>query len=449
MVSIFWFRRDLRLEDNAGLYYALSGPHPVVPLFIFDRAILDDLENKQDARVEFIHQAVTDLQQELAALGSAIIVRYGQPEEVWAKILEEYSVAAVYTNHDYEPYAMQRDTSIAQLLEQKNIPLHTFKDQVIFEKNEVVKDDSKPYTVFTPYKKKWLDKLHSRWIEVPNEQHPLERQSFYSAAYPNRKYFSNFLKTTSLPVPTLQSMGFEPAGIPFPSAIVARSIIKNYKTTRDIPGIEGTSRLGIHFRFGTISIREKARHAEALSETYLGELIWRDFYSQILYHFPRVVGHPFRPEYDRVAWRDAPEDFEKWCAGQTGYPLVDAGMRQLNATGYMHNRVRMVVASFLAKHLLLDWRLGEAYFAEKLLDFDLASNNGGWQWAAGSGTDAVPYFRVFNPELQAKKFDPNRQYIQNWVPEFGTPDYPPPMVEHTFARQRAIDVYKKGLSKSS
>jgi len=443
MLSIFWFRRDLRLDDNAALYHALHGPHPVLPLFIFDRAILDDLFDKKDARVEFIHRTVVDLQRQLETMGSAIAVRYGQPEAVWAEILQEYPVAAVYTNHDYEPYAIQRDTRITQLLASKNIPLHTFKDHVIFEKSEVVKDDGKPYTVFTPYKKKWLEKLHSRWEQLPNG----ERVSFYLNAYPNQQYFSNFLKTKPLSVPTLQAMGFEPAGIPFPSLVVARGLIKNYATTRDIPGIEGTSRLGIHFRFGTISIREKARHAEALSETYLSELIWRDFYSQILHHFPHVVGHPFRPEYDRVAWRDAPEDFEKWCAGQTGYPLVDAGMRQINATGFMHNRVRMVVASFLAKHLLLDWRLGEAYFAQKLLDFDLASNNGGWQWAAGSGTDAAPYFRVFNPELQAKKFDPDYKYIQQWVPEFGTPNYPPPMVEHTFARARALDTYKKGLAK--
>ena len=446
-LSLFWFRRDLRLDDNAGLYHALRGPLPVLPLFIFDRAILDDLTDKQDARVEFIHQAVTVLQRELEALGSAILVRYGHPEEVWADILREYPVAAVYTNHDYEPYALQRDNAITQLLQERHIPLHTFKDHVIFEKNDVVKSDGKPYTVFSPYKKQWLAKLHSKSAEPPAGQDQTAPLSFYLSAYPNEKYSSNFLRTKPLPVLTLQAMGFEPAGIAFPSPIVGRSIIKNYQATRDIPGVEGTSRLGIHFRFGTISIREKARHALDLSETYLSELIWRDFYSQILYHFPHVVGHAFRPEYDRIAWRDAPEDFEKWRLGQTGYPLVDAGMRQINTTGYMHNRVRMVVASFLTKHLLLDWRLGEAYFAQKLLDFDLASNNGGWQWAAGSGTDAAPYFRVFNPTLQAGKFDPQQQYIRAWVPEIGTPDYPPPMVEHTFARQRALAVYKQGLAK--
>ncbi len=444
-LSIFWFRRDLRLDDNAGLYQALRGPLPVLPLFIFDRAILDDLPDRRDARVEFIHQAVTDLQRQLAAQGSTIVVRYGQPEEVWAELLAEYPVAAVYANHDYEPYAVQRDTAVAHMLQAKNIPLHTCKDHVIFEKAEVVKDDGKPYTVFTPYKKKWLSKLHSQWIEDPNAAGQTARTSFYLAAYPNQKYFDNLLKTKPLPVPELQAMGFEPAGIPFPAPVVARGLIKGYGATRDFPGVDGTSRLGVHFRFGTISIREKARHAESLSETYLGELIWRDFYSQILYHFPRVVGHAFRPPYDRIPWRSAPADFEQWCAGKTGYPLVDAGMRQLNATGYMHNRVRMVAASFLTKHLLIDWRQGEAYFAQKLLDFDLASNNGGWQWAAGCGTDAAPYFRVFNPLEQAKKFDPQNQYIRMWVPEFGTPDYPPPMVEHAFARQRALETYKKAL----
>ena len=444
-LSIFWFRRDLRLDDNAGLYQALRGPLPVLPLFIFDRAILDDLPDQRDARVEFIHRAITALEQQLAALGSAIVVRYGQPEAVLAELLEEYPVAAVYTNHDYEPYAVQRDTTIARLLQAKNIPLHTFKDHIIFEKAEVVKDDGKPYTVFTPYKKKWLTKLHSKWMEAPNEPDQSEPGSFYLHAYANRKYFSNLLKASPLPIPTLQAMGFEPAGIPFPDPVVARGIIKGYGSTRDFPGIDGTSRLGVHFRFGTISIREKARHAQSLSEVYLGELIWRDFYSQILYHFPQVVGHAFRPQYDRIPWRQAPADFEQWCVGKTGYPLVDAGMRQLNATGYMHNRVRMVVASFLTKHLLIDWRQGEAYFAQKLLDFDLASNNGGWQWAAGCGTDAAPYFRVFNPLEQAKKFDPQNRYIQRWVPEFGTPDYPPPMVEHAFARQRALETYKKAL----
>lgn len=449
-VSIFWFRRDLRLDDNAGLYHALRSKCPVLPLFIFDRNILDDLPDKRDARVEFIHRAVSDLKKRLEEMGSALLVRQGKPEEIWPELLRELDIAAVYTNHDYEPYAIERETTVQRLLAQENIPLHTFKDHVIFEKNEVLKDDGSPYTVFTPYSKKWLLKLQTQQRTVPDETGQPTAQSFYLTSYPTEKYFFNLLKiNTKWSIANSQwsmaELGFEPAGIEFPPASVARGLIRTYDKTRDIPSIAGTSRLGVHFRFGTISIREKARHAQHLNDTYLNELIWRDFYSQILAHFPHVVGSPFRPQYDRVEWRDAPEDLEKWKAGRTGYPIVDAGMRELNATGYMHNRVRMIVASFLSKHLLLDWRLGEAYFAQKLLDFDLASNSGGWQWAAGCGTDAAPYFRIFNPSEQTKKFDPEHKYIRRWVPEFGTPLYPMPMVEHTFARERCLATYKRAL----
>jgi deoxyribodipyrimidine photo-lyase len=357
-------------------------------------------------------------------MGGTLLARHGKPQEVWPQILQEFNVAAVFTNRDYEPYATERDGFVQKLLAEKGIPFHTFKDHVIFEKDEILKADGSPYTVFTPYSRKWLEKA---------------QDPFYLTSFPNENYFSNFLKTKPLPIPTLAEMDFEPAGVEFPPATVTRGLIKNYDKTRDFPALEsGTSRLGVHFRFGTISIREKARNALSLNATYLNELIWRDFYSQILAHFPRVVNRPFQPKFERVEWRDAPDEFQKWCEGRTGYPLVDAGMRQLNATGYMHNRVRMVTASFLTKHLFIDWRLGEAYFAKKLLDFDLASNNGGWQWAAGCGTDAAPYFRIFNPTEQAKKFDPELKYIRKWVPEFGTPAYPPPMVEHTFARERCL-----------
>jgi len=444
-VAIFWFRRDLRLHDNAGLYHALRSGLPVLPLFIFDTNILDDLPERRDARVEFIHQALVELKQKLEALGSTLLVRHGKPQEVWAQILSEHEVAAVFTNRDYEPYALERDAAVQAFLSEKNIPFHTSKDHVIFEKNEVLKDDGTPYTVFTPYSRKWRAKLESRWKTALDEQGQPERASFYLSSYPTEKYTGNFLKTAPAPMPGLKELGFEPAGIPFPPAAVARGLIQTYDKTRDFPGISGTSRLGVHFRFGTISIREKARHAQMLNDTFLNELIWRDFYSQILAHFPRVVGHPFKPQYDKVPWRVAPEDYERWCSGQTGYPIVDAGMRELNATGYMHNRVRMVVASFLTKHLLLDWRLGEAYFAQKLLDYDLASNNGGWQWAAGCGTDAAPYFRIFNPAEQAKKFDPDRRYILRWVPDVDTPRYPKPMVEHAFARGRCLDAFKRAL----
>jgi len=450
-ISIFWFRRDLRLEDNAGLYHALKGPNPVLPVFIFDRNILDDLEEKKDARVEFIHRTVSDLSARLEAMGSALQVFYGKPEEVWPKILQEFKVAAVFTNHDFEPYAIQRDQALRQQLSTLNIPFHTFKDQVIFQKEEVLKGDGTPYTVFTPYSKRWLEKLQTKRKTILTEEGEPQQISYYLSSYPTEKYFDNLLPSNKIPAahylkpPSLNELGFEPAGIDFPPVQVARNIIRNYDKTRDIPGIAGTSRLGIHFRFGTISIREKARNAQGLNATYLNELIWRDFYSQILGNFPHVVGHPFRPQYDRVEWRDAPEDYEKWKKGKTGYPIVDAGMRELNATGFMHNRVRMITASFLTKHLLLDWRLGEAYFAQKLLDFDLASNSGGWQWAAGCGTDAAPYFRIFNPTEQTKKFDPEYKYIRKWVPEFGTPLYPKPMVEHSFARERCLATYKRAL----
>jgi deoxyribodipyrimidine photo-lyase len=442
LLSVFWFRRDLRLHDNAGLYHALKGPHPVLPLFIFDRAILDALSDRKDARVTFIHHAIERLKQVLEAHGSSLLIRYGQPEEVWQQLLNEYPIASVYTNRDYETYAIQRDANVQLLLQNKGIGFHTFKDHVIFEKNEVLKDDGTPYTVFTPYSRKWMARLNARMEAQAGE--PI---SFYLKSYPASQYHDRFFKTLPLPDIALSEMGFEPSALTFPPTEIAQGIVKNYDQTRNFPAIQGTTRLGIHFRFGTISIREKARRALALNATFLNELIWRDFYSQILAHFPHVEKEPFRLIYNNIAWRHAPEDFEKWKQGKTGYPIVDAGMRELNATGYMHNRVRMIVASFLSKHLLLDWRLGEAYFAEKLLDFDLASNSGGWQWAAGCGTDAAPYFRIFNPTEQAKKFDPEYKYIRRWVPEFGTSAYPKPMVDHALARERCLDVYKTGLGR--
>lgn len=444
-VNLFWFRRDLRLNDNAGLFHALKSPEPVLCVFIFDREILDVLPDKKDARVEFIHQHVQKLKEQLQSLGSDLLVLHDTPAGAWHYLTAQYHIKSVYTNRDYEPSAIKRDQDVANLLAEKGIAFHTFKDHVIFEKDEVLKSDGTPYTVFTPYSRKWLEKLHSRTVNahINGEDKSI---SFYLSPYPAEKYANNFLKTNNLPaVPSLDELGFTPAGIPFPTDVVNQGLIRQYDKTRDFPAIKGTSRLGVHFRFGTISIREKARHALQLNATYLNELIWRDFYSQILAHFPHVVGKPFRSIYDQIEWRDAPNDFQKWCDGRTGYPIVDAGMRELSATGYMHNRVRMIVASFLSKHLLIDWRWGEAWFAQKLLDFDLASNSGGWQWAAGCGTDAAPYFRIFNPTEQTKKFDPDFVYIRRWVPEFGTPKYPSPMVEHRFARERCLEVYKKAL----
>lgn len=432
-LSIFWFRRDLRLNDNAGLYHALKSGNPVLCIFIFDKTILDQLEDKSDKRVDFIYQTIQALKQQLQQLGSDLLVFHSTPIEAWKQLTNLYNIKAAYTNHDYEPYAIARDKEIGEFLASKNCTFNTYKDQCIFEYNEVLKDDGKPYTVFTPYSKKWKAKLND----------------FYLSAYPNQTYFHSFFKVDEIqPLMTLKLLGFESTSFQFPSTEVAQGIIKNYDKTRDFPAIHGTSMLGLHFRFGTISIREKARKALALNQTYLNELIWRDFYMMILGNFPHVAKGAFRPEYDRIVWRNNEDEYTAWCQGKTGYPIVDAGMRQLNATGYMHNRVRMIVASFLTKHLLIDWRWGEAYFAKKLLDFDLSANNGGWQWAAGCGTDAAPYFRVFNPQLQTEKFDKQLNYIRKWVPEYGTAKQLKPIVAHEFARKRCLETYKIALAKA-
>lgn len=439
-ITIFWFRRDLRLNDNAGLYHALKNHQKVLPLFIFDKNILEELP-KKDARVTFLHNTLLNLKSQLENLGSSLILRHGTPTEVWKKLTNEYEIEAVYTNHDFEPYAKERDAAVAEILAQKDIQFKTYKDHVIFEKAEVTKADGLPYTVFTPYSKKWLAKLETRMEQVDNR--PL---SYFFKPYPTEKYFSNLLKINSLEPISLEAMGFELSDMAFPEREVKQKIIREYGEKRDFPAINGTSKLGLHYRFGTISIREKARKSQPLSKTYLNELIWRDFYAMILWHFPHVVGNAFRQKYEAVSWRNDKDEFQKWCDGKTGYPMVDAGMRELNATGFMHNRVRMVTASFLTKHLLIDWRWGEAYFAERLLDFDLASNCGGWQWAAGCGTDAAPYFRIFNPESQQKKFDKDFAYVKKWVPEYGTDDYPAPIVDHKFARERCLKTYKIALA---
>jgi deoxyribodipyrimidine photo-lyase len=429
-VNIFWFRRDLRLIDNAGLHHALKSDNPVLPIFIFDTNILDKLSDKGDRRVAFIHGALEEIQLELIKMNSSLQVFYSTPQEAFKKLLSTYTIDKVFTNHDYEPYAKERDAAIAVLLKAKDASLYTYKDQVIFEKDEVIKDDGKPYTVFTPYSRKWKATL----------------QDFHFKAYPTEKYFKNFYKQPVQIIPSLSSMGFTKSEQSFPSRELNEQLVNKYQKQRDYPGVTGTSKLGVHLRFGTVSIRQLARQCSGLSETFINELIWRDFYQMILWHFPHVgQGKAFKPAYDFIEWRQDEEGFGKWCAGETGYPIVDAGMRELNATGFMHNRVRMIVASFLTKHLLIDWRWGEAYFAEKLLDFDLAANNGGWQWAAGSGCDAAPYFRIFNPYLQTKKFDPNLEYINKWVPELNELYYPQPIVDHEFARKRCLEVYAKAL----
>jgi deoxyribodipyrimidine photo-lyase len=430
--TIFWFRRDLRLDDNAGLYHALKSGNPVLCLFIFDKAILDQLDNKHDTRVTFIYDTISDLKKELQEYGSDLLVSHDDADNAWQQVLKDHDVAAVYTNHDYEPYAKTRDESITTLLAKHNIQLKTYKDQVIFERDEVTKDDGKPYTVFTPYSRKWKQKLND----------------FYLSSYPTKKYLKHLLKIKGLSMPTLKDLGFERSRQTIPGKNY-ENVIDDYAEKRDYPAIKGTSHVGIHLRFGTVSIRKLATDAnEATEKTWLNELIWREFYMMILHHFPKTQDHAFRPEYDRIQWINNEGDFEAWCKGQTGYPLVDAGMRELNETGFMHNRIRMLTASFLSKHLLIDWRWGERYFAEKLLDYEMASNVGGWQWAAGSGTDAAPYFRIFSPDAQTKRFDSKLEYIKKWVPEYADfSKYPKPIVDHAFARDRCLNVFKAALAK--
>jgi deoxyribodipyrimidine photo-lyase len=428
-LSIFWFRRDLRINDNAALFRALSNNINVQPIFIFDKNILDKLEDKHDKRVEFIHHALEEVQKELIEIGSTIWIYYGEPLKVLEQLCSEYDVKNVFANHDYEPYAIARDLNIEKFLNQKAIEFFTCKDQCIFEKSEITKDDGSPYTIFTPYMRKWKGKI----------------SPFYLKSYPCENYYCNFRKSISKKLVSLAQIGFKSTGTIFPSSRIQVEQIEKYKEQRDFPAINGTSKLSVHLRFGTLSIREIASRAGELNETWLNELIWRDFYMMILWHFPHVVGNSFKPNYDRIEWRNNEQEFKAWCNGQTGYPIVDAGLREINETGFMHNRVRMVVASFLTKHLLIDWRWGEAYFAQKLIDFELSSNNGGWQWAAGSGCDAAPYFRVFNPYEQTKKFDHNFEYIKKWVPEYQSTKYPKPIVEHVFARNRVLATYKLAL----
>ena len=438
--NVFWFRRDLRLSDNAGLYHALKKGMNVKPIFIFDTEILDKLDDKSDARVTFIYDTINKLKSELEDIGSSLDVYYGKPAEVFKEISLNTDLLAVYTNRDYERYAISRDNEVESILASNGKQFYTFKDQIIFEKGEILKSDGTPYVVFTPYKRKWIERLESRKTQEDSGL------SYYFKSYPTEKYFGNLMSFEGREVITLSKMGFERTDTRFPSQNVSQQTIKKYDEQRNYPAIDGTSKLGVHFRFGTISIREKARKAQTLNDVFLSELVWRDFYSMILQHFPKVEDQSFREKYEAIEWRNNEKEFDAWCKGQTGYPIVDAGMRELNNTGHMHNRVRMVVASFLTKHLLIDWRWGERYFAEKLLDFDLASNSGGWQWAAGCGTDAAPYFRIFNPYTQADKFDKKRQYIKKWVPEEGSDKYVGPIVDHKEARERCLATYKSALN---
>jgi deoxyribodipyrimidine photo-lyase len=428
-ISIFWFRRDLRLNDNAGLYYALKLNSSVLPIFIYDTDILERLENKEDKRVEFIQFAIQDLQNKLIKIGSSLLVLHGKPIDVFKKIISDYTVKNIYTNHDYEASAIRRDTEIKDFTAMHFIPFESYKDHVIFEKDDVIKDDGAPYTVFTPYSRKWKNKLSASFLK----------------SFPTEAYFHNFLKINPFPLLSLKEIGFKPSGLKFNVPEIDEAIIKHYDETRNFPGIKGTSLLSVHIRFGTISIRKLVLKALQLNETWLNELIWREFFMSILFHFPNNEKGPFKKKYANIQWRNNEKEFEAWCSGKTGYPIVDAGMRELNATGFMHNRVRMIVASFLTKHLLIDWRWGEAYFAEKLMDYELSSNNGNWQWVAGCGCDAAPYFRIFNPYEQVKRFDPELIYIKKWVKELNSSDYPKEIVDHKMARERALRVYKLAL----
>ncbi|WP_033961715.1 cryptochrome/photolyase family protein [Psychroserpens jangbogonensis] len=430
-LNIFWFRRDLRLDDNVGFYKALSSDYPVLPIFIFDTEILDKLP-EDDARVTFIHGTLqtmsTTLQKEYQ---SNLAMFHSKPIEIFKQLIETYDIKSVFTNHDYEPYAKKRDSELSDFLSKHEIEFKTFKDQVIFEKDEVVKKDGKPYMVYTPYMRVWKAQFKSQELDI----------------YDTESLFSNLIKNSELPNLSLTDLGFKTSIQKIAQYVVTPSLIQAYEETRNFPAKDSTSRLGPHLRFGTVSIRKMVQKAIAEdNEIFWQELIWREFFMQILWHFPHTAKDSFKSKYDRIEWRNNEDEFYKWCEGKTGYPLVDAGMRELNETGFMHNRVRMLVGSFLCKHLLIDWRWGEAYFAEKLHDYDMSSNIGNWQWVAGSGVDATPYFRIFNPTSQIQKFDKNHDYIKKWVPDYQELTYPQPMVDHKIARERCLKMYKDALN---
>lgn len=426
-VSIFWFRRDLRLEDNASLYQALASEYPVFPIFIFDTDILKRFEDKKDRRVDYIHQALSDINYQLKSSDARLNTFFGNPLDIFKMLSAKFDIQTVFCNRDYEPQAIKRDTEMYHFFKEQNIPFRAFKDQVIFDKNEVLKNDGTPYTIYTPYFIKWKERL--------TEKH-------YKSYTTD---FTNFLKQDFKEIHSLKEVGFEKTDMIFETPKLDVSIIKEYDKYRNYPALRRTTQLGIALRFGTISVRKCVAFALEHNQTWLNELIWREFFMQIVYHFPKVENESFKAKYDAIQWRNDEQEFQLWCEGKTGYPIVDAGMRQLNETGYMHNRVRMIVASFLCKHLLIDWRWGETYFAQKLNDYDLSANNGNWQWASGSGCDAAPYFRVFNPTTQTEKFDKDLAYIKKWLPEFGTENYPKPIVEHSAARERALKVYAEVL----
>ena len=427
--SVFWFRRDLRLDDNLGLNAALSSGLKVIPIFIFDTEIINKLE-KNDLRIKMIHAALVKLNDAMLGNRCNVGMYLGNPKAVFESLLKKFKIKSVYANHDYEPYATERDKSIKSFLEKKNVTYKSFKDQVIFEKDEVVKDDGNPYKVYTPYSRKWIEKLKSTGFETCKSETKL-----------------NSLASLELPYLTLKEIGFDEKEFDIPLFNINSKTIEKYEETRNFPYLNSTSRIGAHLRFGFVSIRKLVEKAlKNSNKTYLKELIWREFFMQILWHFPYTQEKSFKPKYDSIKWLNNDEEFKKWCEGNTGYPLVDAGMRELNQTGFMHNRVRMLVGSFLCKHLLIDWRWGEKYFAKKLLDYEMSSNVGNWQWVAGCGVDASPYFRIFNPKEQIKKFDKDFKYIKKWVPEFQSSLYPNEIIDHKFARNRCLETFKAAVA---
>ena len=430
-INVFWFRRDLRLIDNVGLYHALKSKLPVLPIFIFDSDIIDKLP-KDDARVTFIHDTLQNMRHQLQNdYESSIAIFYGKPIEVFKQLIKNHHIDSIFTNHDYEPYATERDEDIRSLLNDNDIEFKTYKDQVIFEKDDIVKNDGNPYVVYTPYMRKWKEKFKTIELKL----------------FPSEDLLENLVDNTHLPNLSLSDLGFETSSQKVLPYEVTPRLIQEYEATRNFPAKDATSRLGPHLRFGTVSVRQMMQKAIAEeNEIFWQELIWREFFMQILWHFPHTKDKAFKPKYDRIQWRNNEEEFKLWCEGKTGYPLVDAGMRQLNETGFIHNRVRMLVGSFLCKHLLIDWRWGEAYFAEKLHDYEMASNVGNWQWVAGSGVDAAPYFRIFNPTSQIQKFDKGLEYIKKWVPDFQELTYPQPIVDHKMARERCLETYKAALN---
>ncbi len=465
-LALVWLRRDLRLDDNAAIYHAFRSGSVVVPVFVFDKKILDPLP-RADRRVEFIHGSVAQLKGELHALGVDLLVRHGVAADEIVGLARALEVEAVYCNHDYEPEAIKRDEGVAAELQKAGIRFLTFKDQVILEKDEVRTATGGMFSVFTPYMKAWRKAC----------------DGFQLKAYPVRRYLAALQRARARTDAITGGYRFEQTNLSAlgikPGSDGAADLfqdfldrIDGYRDRRNFPGVKGVSYLSVHLRFGTISIRTLARTAMAHggegAETWVNELIWREFYHQILWHRPDVVGHAFKSDLDDLAFSKNEEHFKAWCEGRTGYPIVDAAMRQLNETGYMHNRLRMIAASFLVKDLLIDWRWGEAYFAEKLIDFDLAANNGGWQWAAGTGCDAQPYFRIFNPVSQAQKFDAEGKFIRRYVPELAKLDadalfapwlarpldlaaagvrlgvtYPEPIVDHAVQRDKALKLFKR------